>query len=103
MKILRIALVVALLTMIAGMEARADGDVYRSKRSDITFKKSYHPKQKYYPQVLRPVSEYVEDGVALVFDLPLALLSPILCPVVGPIMDAVDPVENRSFPRRRRR
>jgi hypothetical protein len=103
MKILRIAVIVALITALVGVTAWADGVVYRGNGSHITFKKTYYPKKSYYPHTFRPVSEYIEDGVALVFDLPLALMSPILCPIVGPIMDAVDPVENRSFHHKRRR
>lgn len=45
----------------------------------------------------KPYLQYVEDGVAALFDVPLALISPIACPIVSPIMDTIDPVENRSF------
>ena len=93
MKILKIILVFALLTTIIASTAWANGGSYRGKGHSITLRNTY------YPHTYKPVGEYIEDGIALVLDLPLALMSPILCPVVGPIMDAVDPVENRSFPR----
>jgi hypothetical protein len=96
MKILKIILVISLITMITASTTWANGGSYRAKGHSITLRNTY------YPHTFRPVTEYIEDGVALVLDLPLALMSPILCPVVGPIMDAIDPVENRSYPGRRR-
>jgi hypothetical protein len=96
MKILKIILLISLITIIAAPTTWANGGSYRAKSHSITLRNTY------YPHTFRPVSEYIEDGVALVFDLPLALMSPILCPVVGPIMDAIDPVENRSYHGRRR-
>ena len=52
----------------------------------------------------KPLLEYVEDGVALVLDVPLALLSPITCPILSPVMDRIDGSKYRSYdPYRRRR
>lgn len=45
----------------------------------------------------KPLLEYVEDGVALVLDLPLALLSPITCPILSPVMDRLDGSDYRSY------
>jgi hypothetical protein len=45
----------------------------------------------------KPVLAILEDGLAYALDLPLALLSPITCPIVRPIMDRVDPVEKRTY------
>ncbi len=54
--------------------------------------------------VRKPVLESVEDGLALLLDVPLALLSPITCPILSPIMDRLDEPQNRSYdPYRRRR
>lgn len=52
----------------------------------------------------KPLMEYVEDGVALFLDVPLALLSPITCPILSPVMDRIDGPDDRSYdPYRRRR
>jgi hypothetical protein len=50
----------------------------------------------------KPALEILEDGLAYLLDIPLAILSPITCPIVSPILDRLDPVEERSFPRRKR-
>ncbi len=47
----------------------------------------------------KPFLEMVEDGLAYALDIPLAILSPITCPVVSPLLDKFDPVENRSYAR----
>jgi hypothetical protein len=47
----------------------------------------------------KPFLEIVEDGLAYALDLPLAMLSPITCPIVSPLLDKFDPVENRSYAR----
>lgn len=43
----------------------------------------------------KPMLEYLEDGLALVLDVPLALLSPITCPIISPLMDRT---EQRVYP-----
>ena len=48
-------------------------------------------------QPRKPILEYVEDGVALVLDVPLALLSPITCPIIAPVMDRINGSDSRSY------
>jgi hypothetical protein len=48
----------------------------------------------------KPALEILEDGFAYLLDIPLAILSPITCPLFSPVLDRLDPVEARSFPRR---
>ncbi len=50
----------------------------------------------------KPALAIIEDGLAYLLDIPLAILSPITCPIVSPILDKIDPVEARSFPRRKK-
>jgi hypothetical protein len=47
----------------------------------------------------KPFLEKVEAGLAYALDIPLAVLSPITCPIVSPLLDKFDPVENRSYAR----
>jgi hypothetical protein len=51
----------------------------------------------------KPFMEAVEDGVAYVFDIPLAMLSPLMCPIVAPIMEKIDSSPDREFYRSTRR
>lgn len=48
----------------------------------------------------KPALAILEDGLAYVLDVPLAILSPITCPIVRPILDRVDPVEKRTYRRK---
>ncbi len=45
----------------------------------------------------KPILAYLEDGLAYALDLPLAILSPITCPIVAPVLDRLDPVEARTY------
>jgi len=47
----------------------------------------------------KPFLAYVEDGLALALDIPLAMLSPICCPILAPIIDRLDPWDARSYRR----
>lgn len=47
----------------------------------------------------KPILEYVEDGLAYALDIPLAILSPITCPIVAPIMRTVDSDRDRTYAR----
>jgi hypothetical protein len=50
----------------------------------------------------KPFPEAVEDCLAYVLDIPLALMSPITCPVVAPILEKWDSGPDRTFSPRRR-
>ncbi|HMK36954.1 MAG TPA: hypothetical protein VK463_17905 [Desulfomonilaceae bacterium] len=45
-----------------------------------------------------PILEMLESGLAYLLDVPLAILSPIACPIVKPVMDKIDPIQGRSVP-----
>jgi hypothetical protein len=44
-----------------------------------------------------PFLEALESGLAYALDIPLAMLSPITCPIVGPIMDRIDSGPDRTY------
>lgn len=46
-----------------------------------------------------PFLEAVESGLAYALDIPLAMLSPITCPIVGPILDKIDSGPDRTYSR----
>lgn len=45
----------------------------------------------------KPILETLEDGLAYALDLPLALLSPITCPIVTPLLDKFDSDADRTY------
>ncbi|MEW6350041.1 MAG: hypothetical protein AB1646_13325 [Thermodesulfobacteriota bacterium] len=53
-------------------------------------------------KVKKPCLAAIEDCLAYALDIPLAMLSPITCPIVSSIRDALDPVEDGNPGRARR-
>jgi hypothetical protein len=51
----------------------------------------------------KPLSEYVADGLAYALDIPLAILSPLTCPIVAPILHRVDSDGDRMYSGRKAR
>ncbi len=92
MKILKVTVALAILFVLVTSSAWANGVKRR-------------PTDKGIPvcEVRKPLLEYVEDGLALVLDVPLALVSPVCGPIVSPIVDWLDPGEQREFRRYRPR
>jgi hypothetical protein len=99
MRILRLVAVASLITVL--LASFAFGNGFANKNGAV-YKNS---KGKNLPmcEVQKPYLEYLEQGVALILDVPFALMSPICAPIVGPIMDRLDPVQDRSVPRSRSR
>jgi hypothetical protein len=99
MRILRMVAVASLITALLASFAFGNGGV---SKSGAVYKSS---RGKNLPicGVQKPYLEYLEQGVAFILDVPFSLMSPICAPIVGPIMDKLDPVEDRSFRRSRSR
>ncbi len=59
----------------------------------------YNAKEKCYMvcKAPKPALEILEDGLAYVLDIPLAIISPITCPVVRPVLDRFDSDESRTY------
>ncbi len=94
MKIIRPALVAAVLVALLIAPAFGNGVAYEgAARQTYTLKATDTPVCK----VRKPYLEYVEDGLAAIFDVPFALLSPICCPVVTPVIDWLDREEDRKY------
>ncbi len=97
MKIREIFTVVAVLMFLSSYALASDSSNVRR----VTYYNT-----KYKCQVVckapKPTLELIEDGLAYLLDIPLAILSPIACPIVSPVLDKIDPVEARSFPRRKK-
>jgi hypothetical protein len=45
----------------------------------------------------KPALELAEDCLAYLLDIPLAMLSPLTCPVVAPLMEKFDSGPSRSY------
>lgn len=99
MRILRMVAVATLIMVL--LASFAFGNGYAKKNVSV------HTNSKGKPlpmcEVQKPYLEYLEQGVALILDVPFALMSPICAPIVGPIIDKLDPVDDRSFSRSRSR
>jgi hypothetical protein len=78
--------VVALIILLLAASAFANGVTAKGKVKGVPV-----------CEVRKPFLEYVEDGLALVLDIPLALLSPLCGPIISPIINKLDPVEKRSY------
>lgn len=87
MKTLKPVLVASLLAVFLGVTALANADTISGRKaSRVTV---YDAKEKC--QVIckapKPILEIMEDGLAYALDIPLAILSPITCPIVSAILD----------------
>ncbi|MFH1115931.1 MAG: hypothetical protein V1792_18625 [Pseudomonadota bacterium] len=103
MKILKGTLVAAAVLLFSASTVCADGLPYRSKPVARTVITSYNAENRcaVICKGSKPFLEYVEDGIAYALDIPLAILSPITCPIVSPIADRFDSGADRSYSRRR--
>jgi hypothetical protein len=45
----------------------------------------------------KPFLEYVADGLAYALDIPLAILSPVTCPIVAPVLRRIDSDGDRVY------
>lgn len=85
--------------------ATAGGTASRKGKTGRHAYGTYDPVHKC--QVIRngptPILEALESGLAYALDIPLAMLSPITCPIIGPIMDRVDSDPDRTYSRSRKR
>lgn len=50
----------------------------------------------------RPPLETLETGLAYLLDIPLAMLSPITCPIVTPLLEKYDSGPDRSYYKQKR-
>jgi hypothetical protein len=114
MKLFKVLLASAALGVLLTWPAFPDGSVSKVKRSVRAG--AYDSKHKcrwvcrapkpflecrWVCRAPKPFLEVVEDGLAYALDIPLAILSPITCPIVRPLMDAMDD-EDRTYYRRKR-
>jgi hypothetical protein len=97
MRVLKEVLAAAALVFIVAsltFAGRTEGPAGKSGRYTV-----YDSKNKC--QVVckgeRSILETLETGLAYALDLPLAILSPIACPIIKPVMDRIDPIEERSY------
>ncbi len=45
----------------------------------------------------RPALETLETGLAYLLDIPLALISPVTCPIVTPLLEKYDSGPDRTY------
>lgn len=100
MKTLKVFL--SLLTIIAFLAPFADAAT--TERISRTPKTVYNKTHQCVMvcQGERPALETLETGLAYLLDIPLAMLSPITCPIVSPILEKYDSGPDRSYYREKR-
>lgn len=100
MKTLKVFL--SLLTLIAFLAPFADAAT--TERISRTPKTVYNKTHQCVMvcQGERPALETLETGLAYLLDIPLAMLSPITCPIVTPILEKYDSGPDRSYYREKR-
>ena len=96
------AMVVALIFFTTSL-ALADSAGSITRRGHIVTRYNAKEKCQMICKAPTPFLERVENALAYTLDIPLAILSPITCPVVSPLLDKIDPVENRSYARTTRK
>lgn len=96
-----IATVLVILLLSSGVSI-AETSSRKAKVGKYTYS-TYDPVHKC--QVIckgpTPFLEALESGLAYALDIPLAMLSPITCPIVTPIMDRIDSGPDRTYSRSR--
>ena len=80
-----------------------DGSIRKPRKSRITTSADLTLTCRSIRKAPKPFAEAVEDGFAYVLDIPLAMLSPLMCPIVTPIMEKIDSGPDREFHPRARR
>ncbi|MBI5572843.1 MAG: hypothetical protein HY914_23065 [Desulfomonile tiedjei] len=50
-----------------------------------------------------PISALIEDGLAYLLDIPLAMVSPITCPIAAYLLERLDSGPDRTYARCRKR
>ncbi len=92
--------IVSALVLFGMASAVFAADTYVVKKGDRYTVYNTKHKCQMICKAPKPALEILEDGLAYLVDLPLALLSPITCPIFAPVRDYIDPVEKRSYRRR---
>ncbi|GEM_PF-5637598 len=50
----------------------------------------------------KPALDLLEDGLAYLLDIPLAIVSPITCPIMSPILDNLNSAQDRYYVREKK-
>ncbi len=104
MKCLNGILVLALVFLLVLSAVSVAGAASRKGKAERYAYSTYDPVHKC--QVIckgpTPFLEALESGLAYALDIPLAMLSPITCPIVGPILDRIDSGPDRTYSRSRK-
>ena len=98
MRTLGLFVAISLAAFLLAWAAHADDvGVIRGKGSCTLY--SVEAKCRTVCKAPKPALEVLEDGLAYLLDIPLAMLSPITCPIVAPIMEELDTSPNRYYSR----
>ncbi len=99
MNIRQVVPTVLVLALLLISPAMGDGSSRPSRANHITSGPEMSLTCRSVRKAPKPFLEAVEDGIAYVLDIPLAMLSPLTCPIVAPILEKLDSGPNRQYDR----
>lgn len=97
MKVFRLLLGAGLAIALFAWAAHADNAGIREDKTSYSASYDMKAKCRVVPKAPKPALEVIEDGLAYLLDIPLAILSPITCPIMAPIMDEIDSSPDRYY------
>ncbi|MBI4964647.1 MAG: hypothetical protein HY913_15315 [Desulfomonile tiedjei] len=90
MKKLKGVLLISVMGIFLASTAPVNADTVTGSKATRTTVYNAKEKCQVICKAPKPILEVLEDGLAFVLDIPLAMLSPITCPVVSAITDEDD-------------
>jgi hypothetical protein len=85
MKVLKVVIAVFILGVFLTSETYASADAIRGRKAARTTEYNAKDKCQVICKAPKPVLEILEDCLAYALDIPLAMLSPITCPIVSAV------------------
>lgn len=99
MRIRQLALALVFIAVLLISPAMGDGSSRPSRAVRIGSSPELTLTCRAVSRAPKPFLEAVEDCVAYVLDIPLAMLSPLTCPIVAPILERFDSGPSRQYDR----
>jgi hypothetical protein len=96
MKTLKAVLLVSCLGIFLASTAPAGGDAVSGQKGARTTVYDAREKCQVVCRAPKPFLAILEDGLAYALDIPLAMLSPITCPVISSFLDESDSGSRRN-------
>lgn len=96
MRMWQLVSVTVAVVLILSPLAEANGKSGSARTGASAYDASLECKQVYKGR--KPVCDVIEDGLAYILDIPLAMLSPVTCPIVAPLREWWDSDGSKTYP-----